>query len=82
MEPRTISIRKKELAAEGKRIYRSIKDELEREHKGRIVVIDTETGDYFLGDTLAEADRKARQKYPHKVFYAIKIGYPAVYVHR
>ena len=52
---------------------------MEPRHKGEIVVIDAESGDYFLGENLHEANEKARKKYPNNVFYAIKVGYPAVY---
>lgn len=77
-----VMLNKRELASKGKQIYATLQEKLEPEHRGKIVVIDPDTGDYFLGDTLLEADRKARQKHPDKVFYAVKIGYPAVYVHR
>jgi peptide subunit release factor RF-3 len=82
MDEQVVMINKQELASKGKQIYAALREKLEPEHKGRIVVIDPDTGDYFLGDTLLEADKKARRKYPGKVFYAVKIGYPAVYVHR
>ena len=82
MDKQVVMINKQELASRGKQIYAVLREKLEPEHKGRIVAIDPDTGDYFLGNTLFEADKKARQKYPGKVFYAVKIGYPAVYVHR
>jgi hypothetical protein len=62
------------------RLYeKNLRSKLEPTHKGKIVVIDAESGDYFLGTTLHEANEQARKKYPNKVFYAIKVGYPAVY---
>lgn len=64
------------------KIYKKLKDELEPKYKGKIVAIEIDSGEYFLGNTLREADAEARAKYPDKVFYAVKIGYPAVYVHR
>ena len=73
----------KEIPVRGKIIYEtSLKEKLEPEHKGEIVVIDIETGEYFLGSDLTEADEKARKKYPNKVFYAVKIGFPALYAHK
>jgi len=50
--------------------------------KGMIAVIEPETGDYFLGKTLTEALKKARGKYPGKVFYSIRIGYTFVHEHK
>lgn len=82
MVSEVFTINKKELAVKGKQIYDSLRGMLEKENRGKIVVIETESGDYFIGDTLAEADTKARQKYPCKVFFAAKIGFPTVYIHR
>ena len=48
---------------------------LEKE-KGMIAVIEPDSGDYFLGKVLIEAVKKAQEKYPQKIFYSIRIGYP------
>jgi hypothetical protein len=73
-------IHAKKLAEVGERLYeQNLRSKLESTHKGKIVVIDAESGDYFLGENLHEANEKARKKYPNKVFYAIKVGYPAFY---
>jgi hypothetical protein len=73
-------IHAKRLAEVGERLYEeNLRSKLEPIHNGKIVVIDAESGDYFLGANLHEANAKARKKYPNKVFYAIKVGYPAVY---
>lgn len=53
-----------------------------RGKKGAIAVIEPETGDYFLGRTLTEATKKAKEKYPGKIFYAIRIGYSFVHEHK
>mgnify|MGYP001603750985 CR=1 FL=1 len=44
------------------------------EHKGKIIVVEPESGDYFLGETLREANRKALEKHPDKVFFATRLG--------
>lgn len=44
------------------------------EHKGEIIAVEPESGDYFLGKTLREANRKALEKYPDKVFFASRLG--------
>jgi hypothetical protein len=74
-------IHAKRLAEVGERLYEeNLKTKLEpTTHNGKIVVIDAESGDYFLGKNLHEANEEARKKYANKVFYAIKVGYPAVY---
>ena len=50
--------------------------------KGKIAVIEPASGEYFLGRTLTEALKLARQSYPGKVFYSIRIGYPYVHEHK
>jgi len=60
--------------AKSKEIYLSIRKELESEHTGEIVAIDPESGDYFLGETLGEADEKAFAKYPDKLLCFVRIG--------
>lgn len=53
-----------------------------KEKKGQIAVIDPETGEYFLGKTLTNALKKAKKKYPGKVFYSVRIGYTFVHEHK
>ncbi len=68
-----------QLSEEGKRIYEESKENLEAEHKGDYLVIEVESGNYFIGETIEEAGKKARKEYPDKVFYLIRIGYPGVF---
>ena len=68
------------IADAGQRIYEDrLRRKLEPRYIGKIVAIEVESGDYFVGDTLHEATRKARKEYPDSVFYSVKVGYPAVY---
>jgi len=53
-----------------------------KEKRGAIAVIEPETGEYFLGRTLTEAIKKAKEKHPGKVFYSIRIGYTFVHEHK
>lgn len=69
------------------KVKKPSKDVLERIHslrekKGTIAVIEPETGEYFLAKTLTEALKKAKEKYPGKVFYSIRIGYTFVHEHK
>jgi hypothetical protein len=73
----------KKLAAQGEKIYdEKLKGILEPEHNGKIVAIEVESGDYFLGNSIVEATEKAKQKYPDRLFHVIKVGYPAVHKRR
>jgi len=64
-------------------IYRrKYKKSLEKTAKGKVMAIDIETEDIFIGDSILEAGLNARQKYPDKIFHFIRVGYPAVYSHK
>lgn len=67
------------LSEEGEEIYKRLKKQLEPKYKGKIMAIEIDSGDYFIGDTVSDADKKAKQKYPDKIFHFVKIGYPIVY---
>jgi len=79
---KVLIVDKEELAARGKEVYSRIRAQLELEHKGEIVAIEPESGEYFLGRTTIEAIDKAEEKYPDKVFYLVRVGHRAVHVHR
>jgi clan AA aspartic protease len=63
-------------------IYDGIKGRLDPSFKGKILAIEVESGEHFIGDTVLEAARKARAKHPDKVFHFFRIGFPTVYVWR
>ena len=54
-----------------------LKAVLEPDHIDEFVAIEPESGDYFLGKTLAEAMRAARQSYPDKLTHAMRVGHSA-----
>jgi len=53
-----------------------------KDKQGMIAVIEPETGDYFLGNTLTEALKKAKGEYHGKVFYSVRIGSTFVHEHK
>jgi hypothetical protein len=73
------TVNAKRIGHEGQQVYEHLRQRLEKRYKGKIVAIEVESGDYFVGDTLQEAIQKARTKYPNKIFYSVRVGYPAVY---
>ena len=84
LDPKTaleLLSKKEEIGSKGEGIYQQIKDKL-RGKKGKFVVIHTKTGEYWIGDTPLEADRKAREKYPGEIFYLSRIGYKTAFVKR
>ena len=50
-------------------------NEEEPGNKGKIVAIDIDSGDYFVGNSELEAYRKAIKKYPDKKFIFKRIGF-------
>ncbi len=65
-----------QIATKGKAIYQRLRAELEAKCPGRFVAIDVDSSAYFVGDTLTEADAKAREKSPDRVFYVVRVGPP------
>jgi len=49
---------KDELVEKGEEIYKKIRDKLEPAHKGEFLAINVDTGEYWLGKTATEADKK------------------------
>ena len=60
-------------------IFEKINGELLPEYKGKLVAIDVDSGDYFMGDSGLEACEKGRKKYPNKIFVCKRIGFGYVY---
>lgn len=65
------------IAEEGAKIYDSIRTRYEPAQNGKFLAIDIDTRDAFIGDMSGEAVEHARQTYPNKVFYVVKIGFSA-----
>ena len=69
---------KEEFTEKGRAIYKKLRPKF-RENKGKIVAIETESGNYFIGEYELEAAQKARNKFPDKIFVFFRIGYPAIH---
>ncbi|MFH1563315.1 MAG: hypothetical protein ABIF11_07880 [Nitrospirota bacterium] len=66
-----------QISQKGDEVYQRVRGKLEEKHKGEFVLIEPETGDYFIGKDQLEIVFQAKKKYPEKVFRMIRIGYPA-----
>jgi len=66
-----------ELDRRGWTRYEQIAHILEVQHRGEFVMIEVDSGDYFLGTTPRNALAKARTAHPDKAFCLIRIGYSA-----
>ncbi len=49
------AVNTKEIGRKGRKLFEAISEPLEKEHWGKAIVIDVETGDYFIGKTGIEA---------------------------
>ena len=63
-----------EFAKRGREIYYKINPELEKAHKGEVLLIEIESGDYFVDKNSHEALKKAKAKYPKRFFYRCRVG--------
>ena len=63
------------IAEAATRIYdEEFKEEYEKVHRGRYVVIDVRTGTPYLGDSSDGALENARTEAPHGLFHLIRVG--------
>lgn len=70
-----------EIVRRGEQIYAErLRDAVETEDNvGKIIVIDTETGEYEIDNDPLTASRRALAKRPDAAIYAVRIGYDYVY---
>jgi hypothetical protein len=75
-----VSAETKSVIDRAKRIYATqLQADLESQHVNRFVAIESESGEYFLGDTFDEAVKSARTKYPTRLSHTIRIGHRAAF---
>lgn len=64
-----------QIAKLGDQFYlEELKNKLEKVHYGKYVVIEVDNKRYFVDKDLEKAYKKAKKKFPHKLFHIIKIG--------
>ena len=69
-----------EVEARGEAIYeKEIRPKVERDHKGKFVVIDIETHDYEMDDDDLRATKRMMAKRPDAVLYGVRVGHPTAY---
>ncbi|MBN1901831.1 hypothetical protein JW926_10965 [Candidatus Sumerlaeota bacterium] len=66
----------KERIKKASNIYETrLREKIEKHHKGEIVAIEIDSGDYFLGRNEIEAYEKGIKKHPDKTFVYKRVGY-------
>jgi len=73
------TIDKKYIVNKGKEIYQRHAAGLERSHKGQYIIIEIESGDFLIDKNSSKARARMQRKYPDTIFYAAKIGSPAMF---
>jgi hypothetical protein len=65
-----------EVARQAEQLYHErLQATLEKSHRDEFVAIEPQSGDYFLGRTLSEAVRAARQAHPERLSFVLRIGH-------
>ena len=68
------------LAAKGQAIYREkIRPLVHPQHKGRMLVMDIESGDYEIDDREIVASERLWERRPDAITLSIRVGYKAAY---
>jgi hypothetical protein len=69
-----------EIERRGQALYeQQIRAKVEAGNEGMICMIDVETGDYEIGDTMLEAGQLLFARNPDAALWAERIGYDVVY---
>jgi len=68
-----------EIGKKAQAIYEPLRLQLEKDHWGEYITINVDNGDYAIDPDHKAALKKMRAKYPGVLFYAIRIGYRAVF---
>lgn len=68
------------VAEQAKRLYASrLKAELEANHRDRFVAIEPVSESFFLGDEFIDAAMAAKDAYPDRKSFVIRIGHEAAF---
>jgi hypothetical protein len=68
----------KAVAAQAKKFYAGeLRESLERDHWGKYVCIEPESGDYFLGATFDDAVNQAIDVHPNRLTHTLRVGHAA-----
>ena len=70
---------KEDIASVGRAMYKGILPEVEAAHRGQMIVIDVNTGDYEIADDDLTATMRLMDRKPDAVTWGERIGYPAPY---
>ena len=67
------------IAKDAKRVYEVLRDQLEAEHLDQFVAIEPESKNHFLGQTFIEAAMAAKNAFPDRKSFVLRIGHEAAF---
>jgi hypothetical protein len=68
------------VAEAAKQVYEEdLRSQLEREHKDEFVAIEPSSRSYFLGKTFLEVALAAKEAYPDRKSFVLRIGHEAAF---
>lgn len=75
-----VSAKTKSVIVLAKRMYtEKLQQQLEAENMDQFVAIEPESGDHFIANTFDEAVKAARNAYPTRISYTLRIGHEAAF---
>ena len=71
-----MSVKSKYVPEVGKAMYEKIRAEMEANHRGKMVVIDVNTGDYEIADDDLTATMRLFERRPNAITWGELVGHP------
>jgi hypothetical protein len=76
----TVKDKGDEIARRGQEIYeREIRTKVEADNKGKLLVINIETGEYEMDADDIVAAKRAKARFGEAELFTMRVGYPAAY---
>jgi hypothetical protein len=75
-----LTAEEEQVASRAKKIYdERLRAQLESTNLNAYVAIEPESGEFFVANSLREADDAAQMKFPNRLTYVLRIGHNAVF---
>jgi hypothetical protein len=69
-----------EIVRRGQEIYeRQIRPKVEPNHRGKLLVINIETGEYEMDSDALTAAKRAKARFPEAALFTMRVGHPAAF---
>ena len=74
-----MAVKREDIATVGRAMYAEIREEMEANHWGKMVVIDVNSGDYEIGDDDLSTTMRLFERRPDAMTWGERAGYSAPY---